>query len=212
VSAGADRSRGRFLTFEGVDGAGKSTLLEALAAPLRARLGGRALLQTREPGGTALGESLRSSVLSQPMDPVTETLVMFAARREHVVQVIGPALARGDWVLCDRFTDASFAYQGGGRGVDAQRIAQLEDWVQDGVAPDLTVLLDVPPEVAKARRARARSADRFEAESARFFAAVREAYLARARSEPARFLRVAGEGDTAAALAQVLERVEPWLR
>jgi dTMP kinase len=208
------RTRGRFITFEGVDGAGKSTLLEALVEPLRAHLGAArgmpGLVRTREPGGTPLGESLRESVLSRPMDPVTETLLMFAARREHVVQVIAPALARGDWVVCDRFTDASHAYQAGARGVDPGRILALESWVQEGLQPDLTVLLDVEPGIAASRRAQARAADRFEAESARFFLAVRSAYLARVEGDPARFLVVDGTGATAESLALVLARIAPW--
>jgi len=205
------RKPGRFLSFEGVDGAGKSTLLEALEGPLRARLGSRGLVRTREPGGTPLGEALRERMLSQDMDPLTETLAMFAARREHVVRVLAPALARGDWLLCDRFTDASFAYQGGGRGVDPARIAVLADWVQAGTVPDLTVLLDVPPAIAEERRSRARAADRFEAEPARFFEAVQAAYLARARAEPSRFLVLPGTAPTADSVAAVLARIAPWL-
>jgi dTMP kinase len=204
--------RGRFLSFEGVDGAGKSTLLAALQDPLRARLSaqGRSLVLTREPGGTPLGEALRERVLREPMDPLSETLLVFAARREHVVQVIGPALARGDWVLSDRFTDASFAYQGGARGVGRERIEALAQWVQDGITPDLTVLIDVAPQVAAERRARARAADRFEAEPERFFLAVRDAYLARAAAEPGRFLVLDGSVPVEQSLDAVLGRLQAW--
>lgn len=204
--------RGRFLSFEGVDGAGKSTLLAALQAPLRERLAarGQELVLTREPGGTPLGESLREMVLREPMDALSETLLVFAARREHVLRVIGPALDRGDWVLSDRFTDASYAYQGGARGVDASRIEALEAWVQQGLQPDLTVLIDVAPQVAAERRARARAADRFEAEPERFFLAVRDAYLGRVARAPERYLVLDGSAPVERTLASVLERLQPW--
>jgi len=205
--------RGRFLTLEGVDGAGKSTLVGAIEPDLRARLGrqGHTLVRTREPGGTPLAEALRADVLARPMHPLTETLLMFAARNEHVREVIEPALARGDWVLCDRFTDASHAYQSGARGVDTSTIDTLARWVHPRLVPDLTVLLDVPPAIAAERRARARAADRFESESEGFFAAVRAAYLDRARADPGRFLVLSGELSPGTAGRAVLERIAPWL-
>jgi len=199
----------RFISFEGVDGAGKSTQIDALAQTLRAR--GVALMQTREPGGTPLGESLRALMLGQDMDALTETLLMFAARREHVRQVIVPALHAHRWVLCDRYTDASYAYQGGGRGVAVERLDALAGWVQEGLEPDLTVLVDIDPAEAQRRRARARSADRFEVEPAAFFAAVRAAYLARAAAAPARFAVVDGAVPAPDVTAAILERLAPWL-
>jgi dTMP kinase len=175
---------GRFITLEGVDGAGKSTHLGFVADWLRTR--GHEVVVTREPGGTPLGETLRELLLHRDMDADTELLLMFAARQQHLAELILPALARGAWVLSDRFTDASYAYQCGGRGIAAERIAALETWVQRGFAPDLTLLFDVPPEVAEARRSAARTADRFEREADSFFNRVRNAYLDRARGEPAR--------------------------
>ena len=173
-------TRGRFITFEGLDGAGKSTQLGFAADLLRKR--GIALTVTREPGGTPLGESLRALLLDsgQAYAAETETLLMFAARREHLDKVIVPALARGAWVLCDRFTDASFAYQGGGSGVDWQKLEMLERWVQADLQPDLTVYFDVDPEIGRARTSAARTPDRFEQERADFHARVRAAYLRRA--------------------------------
>lgn len=181
-------SRSRFVTFEGIDGAGKSTHIDALAAALRAR--GRTVLATREPGGTPLAERLRELVLNEPMDAITETLLIFAARRDHLQRVIEPALARGEVVLCDRYTDATFAYQGGGRGVDLGAMAALEQWVQQGRQPDLSLWFDVDPEVAAQRRAAARSADRFEREDLAFFERVRAAYRARMDRHPARIVRI----------------------
>ncbi|MFN3544904.1 MAG: dTMP kinase [Thiobacillus sp.] len=177
-------SRGKFITLEGVDGAGKSTHLAFVADWLRVQ--GREVVVTREPGGTPLGETLRELLLHQPMAPDTELLLMFAARQQHLAELILPALARGAWVVSDRFTDASYAYQSGGRGIAAERIAALEAWVQRGFTPDLTLLFDVPPEVAEARRSAVRAADRFEREADSFFARVRNAYLERARAEPER--------------------------
>ncbi len=177
-------SPGKFITLEGVDGAGKSTHLGFVADWLRAQ--SRDVVVTREPGGTPLGETLRELLLHRDMDPDTELLLMFAARQQHLAELIRPALSRGVWVVSDRFTDASYAYQCGGRGIPAERVAALEAWVQRGFAPDLTLLFDVPPDVAEARRAAARTADRFEREADRFFSRVRHAYLDRARSEPAR--------------------------
>jgi dTMP kinase len=175
---------GRFITLEGVDGAGKSTHLDFVADRLRQQ--GREVIVTREPGGTPLGETLRELLLHREMDADTELLLMFAARQEHLAALILPALARGAWVVSDRFTDASYAYQCGGRGIAVERIAALEAWVQRGFQPDLTLLFDVPPEVAEARRSAARTADRFEREADSFFSRVRNAYLGRAQAEPAR--------------------------
>ncbi len=177
-------SAGKFITLEGVDGAGKSTHLGFVADWLRAQ--GRQVLVTREPGGTPLGETLRELLLHRDMDADTELLLMFAARQQHLAELIQPALARGAWVVSDRFTDASYAYQCGGRGIPVERVAALEAWVQRGFAPDLTLLFDLPPEVAEARRTAARTADRFEREADSFFTRVRQAYLDRARAEPAR--------------------------
>lgn len=185
---------GLFLSFEGIDGAGKSTHIEALAAALRAR--GRTVVLTREPGGTPLAEKLRALALNDAMDPLTEALLMFAARRDHLVQVIEPALARGDAVLCDRFTDATFAYQGAGRGFDLQVLATLERWVQSVPAasglrqPDVTVWFDLAPAVAAQRLAGARVPDKFEAQPQAFFERVASGYAARAAADPDRFLRV----------------------
>lgn len=177
--------RGKFITLEGVDGAGKSTHLTWLVAALRAR--GLTVIQTREPGGTPLGEKLRALLLSDPMNLETEALLMFAARREHIAQVIEPALARGDWVVCDRFTDASFAYQGGGRGLARERLAALEQWVQGDLQPDLTLLFDIPTDVARQRvEGMGRELDRFEREQAAFFERVRHEYLNRATAAPGR--------------------------
>jgi dTMP kinase len=180
--------RGRFVTFEGIDGAGKSTHIDALAAALRAQ--GRDVLSTREPGGTPLAERLRELVLIEPMDALTETLLIFAARRDHLQRVIAPALERGDVVLCDRFTDATFAYQGGGRGVDVAAMTELEQWVQQGLQPDLSLWFDVEPALAAERRAAARSADRFEREDLAFFERVRDAYRARMARDPERIVRI----------------------
>ncbi|NMK49579.1 dTMP kinase [Achromobacter sp. Bel] len=176
-------SRGRFITLEGVDGAGKSTHTVWIADFLRGQ--GVDVVSTREPGGTPLGEKLRALVLTDTMGLDTETLLMFAARCEHARQVIEPALARGAWVVCDRYTDATYAYQGGGRGLGAARIAVLEDWMQAG-QPDRTWLFDVPLDVARARLADAREPDRFEREGAAFFERTREAYHARAKADPGR--------------------------
>lgn len=184
---------GKFVTLEGVDGAGKSTHLGFVADWLRQQ--GREVIVTREPGGTPLGETLRDLLLHRDMDADTELLLMFAARQAHLAELILPALARGAWVVSDRFTDASYAYQCGGRGIAVERIAALETWVQHGFTPDLTLLFDVPPEVAEARRSAARTADRFEREADGFFNRVRHAYLDRARVEPAR-IRVLDASQT----------------
>lgn len=200
--------RGRFITFEGIDGSGKSTHIDTVAATLHTR--GIAPLLTREPGGTPLGESLRELVLNQPMTREAETMLMFAARAEHLAKVIRPALAAGQWVLCDRFTDATYAYQAGGRGMDERVIAELEQWVHADVQPDLTLLFDVAPEVAAQRIAQARSADRFEAEPIAFFGAVRAMYLKRAAANPARFFVVDGEQDRDAVRGQLDHLMRQW--
>ena len=179
---------GSFITFEGIDGAGKSTHIEALRQRLLSQ--GRTVVLSREPGGTVLAEQLRGLVLAQPMDDVTEALLMFAARRDHVEQVIKPALAQGHTVLCDRFSDATFAYQGGGRGLDWTLLQQLEQIVHAGLQPQLTLWFDLPPAIAAQRRAAARSPDRFEQLDQAFFERVREGYARRVTESPARFLRV----------------------
>lgn len=195
---------GKFITLEGVDGAGKSTHLDYLADRLRAR--GVELVVTREPGGTPLGEQLRTLLLNEPMQPDTELMLMYAARAEHVAALIKPALARGAWVLSDRFADASYAYQCGGRGIDADRLQALQDWTLAGFGPDLTLLFDVSAEVAESRRAQARAADRFEQEQAAFFTRVREAYLQRARAEPGR-IRVIDASHGIEAIRAELDRI-----
>lgn len=204
----ASAPEGCFITLEGVDGAGKSTHMDWLAAQVAAA--GRDVLATREPGGTDLGEALRALLLQHDMHTDTEALLMFASRNEHLVQRIRPALMQGRWVICDRFTDASYAYQCGGRGIPVERVAALEAWVQRGFAPDLTLLFDVPPEVAGARRSAARAADRFEREADSFFSRVRHAYLDRAQAEPAR-IRVLdarqGIGALQAEIAALLQEL-----
>ena len=198
-----DPERGKFITLEGLDGAGKSTHLARLVKSLRGR--GHTVVQSREPGGTPLGEKLRALLLSDPMHLETEALLMFAGRREHIAQVIEPALARGDWVVCDRFTDASFAYQGGGRGLDREKLATLEKWVQGGLQPDLTLLFDVPTEIARQRvEGMGRELDRFEREKEEFFGRVRTEYLARAAASGGR-MRVI---DAARAVEEVHRELE----
>jgi dTMP kinase len=184
--------RGKFITFEGIDGAGKSSHVEWLAEYLRGR--GHVVLLTREPGGTPLGEKLRELLLNEPMHLETETLLMFAARREHLAQRIEPALERGEWVICDRFSDATWAYQGGGRGLDKPKFLALEHWVHEHLQPDLTLLFDLPLEVARERIVLAnRVLDKFEQERADFHHRVRQAYLERAQANPARIRTVAAE-------------------
>ena len=200
--------RGRFITFEGIDGSGKSTQLNATSTALRAA--GIDVLETREPGGTALGESLRAILLGRPMSPLTETLLMFAARVEHIDEVIVPALGTGHWVLCDRFTDATYAYQSGGRGIATEWIASLEAWVHPTLQPDLTIVIDLDPRQAATRRTQARKPDRFEAEDLAFFERVRDAYLARAGAEPNRFLVLDGTRPSAENLGRIIARVKPW--
>ncbi len=177
--------RGKFITLEGMDGAGKSTHIPNIIALLKAR--GFEVISTREPGGTSLGEHLRELLLHESMNPETETLLMFAARREHIAQVIEPALARGAYVLSDRFTDATFAYQSAGKGVQSSKIRALEAWVQAGLQPDLTLLFDVPVSVSVQRLSSARAPDKFERESQDFFEKIRTSYLERASEYPARF-------------------------
>ena len=196
--------RGKFITFEGIDGAGKSGHIEPVAALLRQR--GVEVVVTREPGGTPLGEKLRARLLSEPMNLETETLLMFAARREHVAAVIAPALERGAWVVCDRFTDATRAYQGGGRGVARDKIEILANWVHGDVNPDVTFLFDLPREVAEQRLAGARSPDRFEQEQAQFHQRVRAEYLRLAAENPARF-RVVDAGLMQVEIKAILEKI-----
>ncbi len=203
-------SRGRFITFEGIDGAGKSSHIEPLAAWLREC--GHAVLVTREPGGTPLAEKLRALVLHEPMDALTESLLVFAARRDHLQNVIEPALDAGTVVLCDRFTDATFAYQGGGRGFDHDVLAQLEDWVQAGRQPDLTLWFDIAPALAAERRAAARQPDRFESEDVVFFSRVRSGYAARAAAQPERFARIDAAPPRAEVWAQVVGAIQTLLR
>lgn len=186
-------STGLFISFEGIDGAGKSSHVETLAAAFRGQ--GRSVLVTREPGGTPLAEKLRALALNDPMDALTEALLMFAARRDHLMKVIEPALARGDVVLCDRFTDATFAYQGGGRGFDWAVLAQLESWVQATPAhsrrePDLTLLFELAPRIAAQRLAGARVPDKFESQPEAFFQRVAAGYARRAGEAPSRFARI----------------------
>lgn len=197
---------GLFISFEGIDGAGKSSHIEALAQTFTAS--GRAVVQTREPGGTPLAEKLREFVLHDAMDPLCEALLVFAARRDHLNQVIEPALARGDVVLCDRFTDATFAYQGAGRGFSLDVLAQLEHWVQAQPSgtlrqPDLTVWFELDPAIAAQRLSAARLPDRFESQPLAFFSQVHQGYDARAKADPARFARI----DASASLEQVRHAV-----
>ncbi|MCM8594570.1 dTMP kinase [Accumulibacter sp.] len=195
--------RGRFITFEGIDGAGKSSHLAAAAAFITSR--GRRVVTTREPGGTALGEKLRGLLLGESMHLETEALLMFAARREHLAQLVEPALARGDWVLCDRFSDATYAYQSGGRGLDRGKFEQLESWVHGHLQPDLTVLFDLPAALAGQRiAAQARSLDRFEREQAGFHERVRRAYLERAAAAPWR-IRVIDASQSPEAVGRTVE-------
>jgi dTMP kinase len=210
--------KGIFISFEGIDGAGKSSHISALASALSAQ--GQQVVLTREPGGTPLAERLREMILHDSMDPLTEALLVFAARREHVVHVIEPALLRGDMVLCDRFTDASFAYQGAGRGFDLKVLSFLEQSVQYSSAleaqnpdtlgirqPDLTVWFDVPPAVAAQRLASARTPDKFESQSVAFFERVVTGYAARAAAQPQRFARINGHQAIEGVRADVLAAV-----
>jgi dTMP kinase len=195
---------GKFITFEGIDGAGKSTHISFVASLLHER--GHTVLTTREPGGTPLGEQLRTLLLHEKMHLETEALLMFAARREHLAQVIEPALARGDWVISDRFTDATFAYQGGGRQLERQKLETLEQWVHPHLQPDLTLLFDVPLDVARARLDRSRELDRFEQEKAEFFAATQAEYRRRAEEFSERF-RLIDSSKPLNDVKQELERI-----
>jgi dTMP kinase len=192
----------KFITFEGVDGAGKSTHLAWFADELRQR--GLDVVVTREPGGTPLGEQLREILLNQPMGIGTEAMLMFAARLEHIEQVIKPALRAGKWVISDRFSDASFAYQGGGRGLDWDKLSQLEQWVHPDLQPDLTLFFDVPIEVARQRLANNVSLDRFEQEQADFFERVRAGYHKRVRENPQRYAVI----DAAQSMDKVKHKLE----
>ena len=205
----------RFISFEGIDGAGKSTHIPRLAEYLQEQ--GQEVLLTREPGGTALAEKLRDLVLHEGMDALTEALLMFAARRDHLQTVIEPALAAGKTVLCDRFTDASFAYQGGGRGFNLHILQTLETWVQTSPAskgvlrqPDLTFWFDLPPAVAAQRLLNTRQADRFEALPVEFFGKVAAAYAARAAQYPERFLRIDALQEVQAVWRSVLQGLQNW--
>jgi len=199
---------GNFVSFEGIDGAGKSTHIEGLRSAFAAQ--GRVVTVTREPGGTELAESLRTLVLNEAMDAMTEALLVFAARRDHIVRVIRPALERGEVVLCDRFSDATFAYQGGGRGFDWSILSVLEQWVQGGellLQPQLTIWFDLPPAVAAVRLASARVPDRFEAQPQAFFEQVAAGYQRRFGADPARFARIQADQPPAAVWAEVLAAV-----
>jgi dTMP kinase len=206
----ANGGKGRFITFEGIDGAGKSTQIAALIALLRAHK--IDVDQTREPGGTALGERLRELVLHEPMHLETEAMLMFAARREHLAARIMPALEAGRWVVSDRFSDATYAYQVGGRGLAESRFEALEAWVHPGFQPDLTLVFDLAPEIAAARVAATGNApDRFESEQQAFFERVRKAYLARARMDPQRIRVIAADQPPETIRAQIENIVvERW--
>ncbi|MDH4275466.1 MAG: dTMP kinase [Gammaproteobacteria bacterium] len=201
-------SHGKFITLEGGEGAGKSTNMQFIYERLCSA--GKDVVLTREPGGTALGERLRTLLLdsgAERMHSDTELLLMFAARAEHLAKVIRPALAQGRWVLCDRFTDATYAYQGGGRGIQEARIATLEEWVQQGLQPDVTFLLDVPPEIGATRVVQRGVQDRFELEQREFFERVRGAYLQRAQQAPQRFKVV----DAGRSLTQVQAQLATYI-
>jgi dTMP kinase len=202
----ASEKPGRFITFEGIDGAGKSSHIETLAAWLRGR--GHEVVVTREPGGTPLAERIRELVLHAPMDPLTEALLVFAARSDHLQHQIEPALARGATVLCDRYTDASFAYQGGGRGFTLAVLEQLETWVQQGRQPDLTLLFNASPATAAARRAAVRAPDRFESQDMAFFERVSAGYAQRVTLAPQRYALLDAECEKAAVWAQVEAAVQ----
>jgi dTMP kinase len=215
---------GIFISFEGIDGAGKSSHIEALAQAFRLAASGRQVVLTREPGGTALSERLRELILHEPMDALTEALLVFAARREHILQVIAPALWRGDVVLCDRFTDASFAYQGAGRGFDHEMLSKLEQTTQylrretgdfatkksaKGILqPDLTLLFEIPPHIAAQRLAQARQPDKFESQDAAFFERVAGGYAARVAADPQRFVRINGHQSLQEVRSDVMTAVK----
>jgi len=197
-------TRPLFITLEGCEGVGKTSNMEFIKSLLQQK--GIDFIETREPGGTPLGEALRAMLLGEDfkgMADDTELMLMFAARAEHVAQLIKPALAQGQWVLCDRFTDATYAYQGGGRELDVQRIAGLENWVLGDLRPDLTLLLDAPIAVGRERAGKRSTPDRFEQELDDFFKRVRQAYLARAQAEPERIKVIDAEGDLASVQLQI---------
>ena len=194
--------KGKFITFEGIDGAGKSTHIESVRAFLLAR--GKSVVMTREPGGTEFGEGVRALFLGRSMSPHTEALLVFAARREHLEQVVWPALERGDWVLCDRFTDATFAYQGGGRKLGFERIKALASWVHPDFMPDLTLLFDLSPREAHERVAQRGALDRIESEASEFHRRVRDAYLQRAADEPERIKVLSSEQSKDTVRSRVL--------
>jgi dTMP kinase len=200
---------GRFITFEGIDGAGKSTHIGFVTDLLKDA--GKTVVSSREPGGTTLGEKLRELLLHEKMDLETEALLMFASRREHLAQVIEPALARGDWVLSDRFTDASFAYQGGGRGLPRAKLEDLERWVHPRLQPDLTLLFDVPLEVARERLDATRTLDKFESEEAAFFERCRNEYLRRAAESAGRIVVIDSTRSIDAVRASLRGALEKWL-
>ena len=197
--------KGKFISFEGIDGAGKSTHIAFVAGFLASR--GKQVVSSREPGGTELGETLRDLLLHPKMHLETDALLMFASRREHIAQVIEPAMARGDWVISDRFTDASFAYQGGGRGLARDKMEALENWVHPHLQPNLTLLFDVPLEVARARLDATRTLDKFEQEQADFFSACRTEYLRRAAQFPQRIVVV----DSTRSIATIQEQLSAIL-
>jgi len=201
-------NRAKLITFEGIDGAGKSTHIPFVVSLLEAA--GHRVVSTREPGGTELGEQLRTLLLRQPMHIETEALLMFAARSEHIAMVIKPALARGDWVVSDRFTDASFAYQGGGRKLAIAKLEILEKWVHPDLQPDLTLLFDVPLEVARERLKATRELDKFEQEQTEFFVHTRMEYLRRAAEFPARF-RVINSNQPIEEIREELRRIVKML-
>ena len=201
--------QGRFITFEGIDGAGKTTQIDALEAWLVST--GREVVRTREPGGTPLGEKIRAMLLNDDMDVTAETLLFFASRAEHIARVIVPALARGAWVLSDRFTDATYAYQVGGKGFDPAKVEALEALVQGSLQPFRTILFDIAPEKAARRLAKARAADRFERESCDFFTRVREAYLHRAERSPERFVILDAAQSPQAITEELLAKARQWI-
>ena len=201
--------QGRFITFEGINGAGKTTQIDALEAWLVST--GREVVRTREPGGTPLGEKIRAMLLNDDMDVTAETLLFFASRAEHIARVIVPALARGAWVLSDRFTDATYAYQVGGKGFDPAKVEALEALVQGSLQPFRTILFDIAPEEAARRLAKARAADRFERESCDFFTRVREAYLHRAERSPERFVILDAAQSPQAITEELLAKARQWI-
>jgi dTMP kinase len=213
AAGGSDMQRGAFITLEGIEGAGKSTQLGALRDFLQAR---NIVVQcTREPGGTPLGERLRSILLDPATGSITpeaELLLIFSARAEHLARVVKPALASGNWVVCDRFTDASYAYQGGGRGLGSERVAVLETWLQGDLRPDLTILLDLPAEMGLSRSADRGQLDRMEQEQIEFFARVRRAYLEQSERAPSRYLVIDARQSVAEVSAAIASGVQRWLK